>query len=86
MTCTADGTYDFVDIRENWPTCLMDIICEEFAPSVPTHEEYTLASDDGTVVINSVIYPTISNSPTFVTVNSTFNNEEIARNYNSNLT
>ena len=63
-----------------------DILCDELPPEVPTHEEYTLASDDGTVVINSVIYPTISHSPTELTKNSTYNNTLIARNYNSNLT
>ena len=63
-----------------------DVLCDELPPEVPTHEEYTLPSDDGTVVINSVIYPTISHSPTVVTKNSTYNNTLIARNYNANLT
>ena len=63
-----------------------DIQCDELPPEVPTHEEYSLPSDDGTVVINSVIYPTISHSPSVVTKNSTYNNTLIARNYNANLT
>ena len=71
-----------------WKTNVInaDILCDELPPEVPTHEEYTLASDDGTVVINSVIYPTISHSPTVFTKNSSYNNTLIARNYNSNLT
>ena len=63
-----------------------DVLCEDLPPEVPTHEEYTLASDDGTVLINSVIYPTTVHSPTIVRKNSTYNNSLIARNYNANLT
>ena len=65
---------------------LLDITCDPVAPAIPSHEEYTLPSDDGTVTINSVVYPTISNSPTTVTKNSTFDNKLITRNYNANLT
>ena len=65
---------------------LLDIICDKPAPTIPSHEEYTLATDDGMVTINSVVYPTLSNSPTTVTKNSTFDNKLITRNYNSNLT
>ena len=102
MLCKPDGTFDFNGARESWPTCLTgnfyirelsetngtnaDILCDELPPEVPTHEEYTLASDDGTVVINSVIYPTISQSPTTVSKNSSYNNTLIAMNYNANLT
>ena len=63
-----------------------DILCDELPPEVPTHEEYTLACDDGAVLINSLIYPTISHSPTTVSKNSSYNNTLIARNYNANLT
>jgi hypothetical protein len=101
MTCLSDGTYEFKDIRENWPTCIQgmtyqyvkhfiilfpDILCDKFAPSIPTDPEYTLASDDGTVLINSVIYPTVTNSPTTVTKNSTEDKTLITRNYHTNLT
>ena len=36
-----DGTYEFTNVRENWPTCLEDIQCD-IPPPVPTNEEYTL--------------------------------------------
>ena len=27
MLCKPDGTYDFINIRENWPTCLSNVNC-----------------------------------------------------------
>jgi hypothetical protein len=54
---------------------------------VPTSVEYVLASDDGTAVIQSVIYPT---TPTVnwnnLTVNSSRNGTEFPRNYFTNIT
>ena len=40
MLCKDDGSYEFVNIRENWPTCLADIKCDHVPPVIPTSEEY----------------------------------------------
>ena len=64
----------------------LDIRCAA-PPNVPTSVEYVLPSDDGTAVIQSVIYPT---TPTVVwnnmVVNSSHNGTEFPRNYNTNIT
>ena len=40
MYCREDGGFEFEDLRENWPTCLVDILCDELPPEIPTHSEY----------------------------------------------
>ena len=40
ILCKDDGSYDFVDERGNWPTCLQDIQCFDTPPPIPTNEEY----------------------------------------------
>ena len=40
MLCKDDGSYDFVNIRENWPTCQADINCDPKPPVIPTSVEY----------------------------------------------
>ena len=64
---------------------LLDITCIEEPPDIPTNVEYTLASDDGNVLINSLVYP--SHQRTFnYKVNSTMNSTLLPRNYMANLT
>ena len=84
MFCQADGLYNFVDQRINWPTCLEDITCIEYPPEIPTNEEYILPSDDGKVTIEALIYPSLQNIGGIL--NSTHNFTDIPRNYNTNLT
>jgi len=63
----------------------LDITCP-VPPNVPTSVEYVLPSDDGTAVIQSVIYPTtpnvIRNDMVF---NSSHNGTEFPRNYLTNI-
>ena len=83
ILCNPDGYFIWPD----WPICLTDIECSPIPPVIPTDPEYTLTSDDGKVVIRSIVYPT---HPTVNrrdwTKRSTFNNTEIPRNYMANLT
>ena len=82
--CKDDGYFTW----KEWPICLTDVICSPDPPEIPTHTEYTLIEDDGTVTINGLTYPTypqenrISND----VWNSTMNNLLIAKNYMANLT
>ena len=64
---------------------LIDITCIEEPPEIPTHTEYTLAKDDGTVFINSLVYPAYTR-PYDTAMNSTMNRTLIPRNYMANLT
>ena len=97
MLCLPDGTFQFEDKRSNWPTCLegeddifqfsyfsSDIICKKYPPKIPTHTEYTLISDDGTVDTNSLSYPSLQSHQS--TLNSTMQDTDIPRNYMANLT
>ena len=83
ILCKPDGLYDFVDERGNWPTCLQDITCP-LPPEIPSHDDYSLPSDDGHVIYQSLIYPTLTDNS--ATVNSTVKNIDIPRNYMTNLT
>lgn len=80
IECKADGLYNFVNKRKNWPTCLQDVVCPE-PPQIPNHPNYTLPSDYGHVVYQSMIYPQLTTNS-----NSTTNFTEIPRNYMANLT
>ena len=55
---------------------------------MPTHTEYPLSSDDGTVTINSLEYPVLPTEirTTDLVVDSTYNHSLIPRNYMANLT
>ena len=81
--CKEDGYFTW----KEWPICLTDVICSPDPPIIPTHTEYTLVSDDGTVAMNGLIYPTypIENRINEVW-NSSRNNTLIAKNYMANLT
>ena len=61
-----------------------DITCDPEPPQIPTHTEYALASDDGTVVINSLEYPSLVRIQDQI-VNSTMNNTLLPSNYMANL-
>ena len=84
LFCKDDGYFTW----EDWPICLTDITCSPDPPVIPTHTEYTLVSDDGTVTVNSLIYPTYPAEirVTDAVFNSTENNTMIAKNYMANLT
>ena len=83
IPCNTDGYFTWLE----WPTCLTDITCSPLPPEIPTDPEYTLASDDGTVTVQSIVYPTY---PQVIrddfTRRSDFNNTLIPRNYMANLT
>lgn len=84
MLCQSNGTFALVNTRANWPTCLEDIECTEYPPEIPTSKEYILDKDDGKVIIEALLYPSLQdNSAVF---NSSYNYTEIPRNYNVNLT
>ncbi len=84
MKCKPDGTFDFVNERENWPTYLADIQCTDLPPAIPTSEEYVLQKDDGTVTAQYYVYPlpVTFNTKTYT---SEVNNSLIPRNYNAKL-
>lgn len=82
LFCKPDGMF----IWENWPTCLEDINCPT-PPLVPSASDYTSESDDGSVTINSLEYPTYPNE--IRTTNLILNYKSsinIPRNYMANLT
>ena len=81
IKCNVDGSFEV----PSWPTCIKDIECDEPAPEIPTHSEYTLAKDDGYVLINSLEYPTLTRTLN-ATKNSTAPASELPRNYMANLT
>lgn len=83
MECKPDGTYDFVDVRGNWPTCLGDIQCD-IPPVIPTNPEYILNKDDGRVLVNRFEYPLPTTSIS-ETLTSEVNNTLISRNFNTTL-
>ena len=84
LICKPDGYFTW----EEWPICLTDIECAPLPPEIPTNSEYLLASDDGTVTINSLVYPVIpvERRSTNLVKNSSFSNLDIPRNYMANLT
>ena len=55
---------------------------------IPTNPEYTLESDDGKVIINSLEYPTYPDEirTSNLVKNSTYANVDIPKNYMANLT
>ena len=55
---------------------------------MPTHSEYTLSNDDGTVTINSLEYPVLPAEirTTDLVVDSAYNHSLIPSNYHANLT
>ena len=65
-----------------------DVTCYPAPPPVPTSPEYVLAADDGTVTINSLVYPThpAENRTTDLVLNSTSSIGNIPANYMANLT
>ena len=84
MMCKQDGTYDFVNVRDNWPTCLGDIQCTDLPPVIPTSEEYLLNKDDGRVLVQYYEYPLPQTFKT-ATFTSEINNTLIPRNYNAKI-
>ena len=62
-----------------------DMSCIPSAPEIPTHSEYTLESDDGTVTVNSLEYPSQIRTSNLV-LTSKYNTTHIAKNYMANLT
>ena len=65
-----------------------DVTCYPAPPPVPTSPEYVLAADDGTVTINSLVYPThpAENRTTDLVLNSSSSIGNIPANYMANLT
>ena len=55
---------------------------------MPSDPEYTLANDDGTVTINSLVYPDHPEQTRIVdlVLNSSASQADIPRNYMANLT
>ena len=60
--------------------------CSPPAPDIPTNSEYSLPSDDGKVLVQSLEYPT---HPQYTRqeylLNSTWTSQIIPRNYMTNL-
>ena len=84
LPCNPDGYLTWIE----WPNCLADVTCQPTPPAIPTDPEYTLASDDGHVIINSLDYPT---HPTETRITnqkkiSNHSNLDIPSNYMANLT
>ena len=65
-----------------------DITCSPEPPAVPSDPEYLLASDDGTVTINSLSYPDhpVETRTVDLVLNSSASPANIPRNYMANLT
>ena len=84
LYCNPSGYFTWLD----WPKCLTDITCSPNPPKIPTNPEYILPSDDGTIVINSLIYPVypIEERTTNLVLNSTNNFQDFPQNYMANLT
>ena len=84
LFCKPDGYYTW----QEWPICLTDITCQPEPPEIPTDPEYLLNSDDGTVTINSLVYPVLpfEERSTNLVKRSDFSNLDIPRNYMANLT
>ena len=84
ISCQDTGYFTW---RE-WPVCLTDVSCSPPPPEVPSHSEYSLSSDDGTVTINSLQYPVIPTETrtTDLVLDSTYNHSLIPRNFMANLT
>ena len=64
---------------------LSDIICAKLPPQIPTHTEYSLTKDDGTVTASNLTYPSFERTNNF-NMNSTIENIDIPRNFMANLT
>lgn len=84
ILCKEDGTYEFENKRENWPTCVSDINCTDFPPEIPTNPEYELNKDDGRVLVERLVYP-LPSDLIQETLTSEVNNSLIPRNYNVKL-
>ena len=64
---------------------IVDITCIEEPPAIPSNVEYILPSDDGNVLINSLVYPSYQRTYNNQ-ANSTMNRTLLPRNYLANLT
>ena len=84
LNCNPDGYFTW----KEWPICLTDVTCSPLPPVIPTDPEYTLVSDDGHVIINSVEYPTYPTEArnSNLLKRSDFANTDIPKNYMANLT
>ena len=85
LLCYPDGYF----IWEQWPLCIEDVTCSPDPPAIPTDPEYVLSSDDGTITINSLLYPVYpEETRTTNKVLDSTNNEiyYFPRNYMANLT
>ena len=59
--------------------------CTDKPPNVPSHEEYTIPTYDGTVLINSLTYPALERTTNDL-ANSSRASTDLPRNYMANLT
>ena len=85
MHCRADGTYEFVDTRSNWHTCLEDIECAGPPPEIPTHSEYVVSSpNDGSVSVVAFNFP--GNTSVSSVHTSDFDHALLPSNFNASLT
>ena len=84
IPCKTDGLYDFIDKRENWPTCVLDINCTDLPPEIPTSPEYVLKKDDGRVLVERYVYP-LPTGTIKETLTSEVNSSLIPRNFNVQL-
>ena len=67
-------------------SCIIsDVLCAKAPPNIPTHQEYVLAKDDGTVLINSLVYPELTRTKDLL-VNSSRDSSLLPRNFDANLT
>ena len=84
LHCNPDGYFTW----EEWPICLTDVTCSPLPPVIPTDPEYTLTSDDGHVIINSLVYPTYPTETRTSNLikRSDFSNTDIPKNFMANLT
>ena len=84
MYCNEEGFYDFVDKRENWPTCLEDIECPDIPPVIPFNEEYVHKKDFGKVNVRRYVYP-LPNAPINEEFTMEYNHTNLPRNFNAKL-
>ena len=83
MYCKEDGFYDFVDQRENWPTCLEDIECPT-PPEIPFNEEYVHKKDFGRVNVRRYVYP-LPPGPINEEFTMEYNNTLLHKNFDAKL-
>ena len=83
MYCKEDGNYEFVDKRENWPTCLVDVECP-IPPEIPYNEEYVHNKDFGRVKVERYVYP-LPTDAIHEEFTMEYNSTKLFRNYDTKL-